>query len=557
MKNNLKKHVLLFSFCLLIFSGCKKDKDTHPEVQTREITVLSPVRIAIKGTIVTKGSYTTIDHGFIYGTNSNLSETFGTKISLGAEVQEGEFSKEITNIYNNGYGVIYARAYITNSNGTVYGQTISAQLPQIGASSMVPTMGKSGDLITINGQFYSLKKDEVSITFAGVLAKVTEVTSTLIKVEVPKGINTNSAGYYSNQIPVILLMGGQSLNVSYSFRLVPTFSSFSPAAGPAGTLVTITGDNISGNYSYNSVKVSFGQVQGSISSYGPNGIVVSVPGSLTAINNDISVEIDGVKSVLPGQFTLTPHTVTSISPTSGLSGGSFSIFGTNFSSNYSTYPIVTIGNIPASVSYVSSGQLNVTIPTNLPAGEYKVLVISGPFSIEATQKLTVKELSVSSFSPLSGGVGKEITLQGNFIPNQYYQVYFGSTASSTTASSSTSLKTAVPYGISPGNVRISVKNGAQSADAPGNFTVLAPAITSFSPTSGVAGTVVTISGSGFNQYASNNTVKFGTVSTIVLSATESSITVAVPSNLNPGAMKISILNNGQTIVSADNFTVTN
>ena len=92
-----------------------------------------------------------------------------------------------------------------------------------------------------------------------------------------------------------------------------------------------------------------------------------------------------------------------------------------------------------------------------------------------------------------------------------------------------------------------------------NFKVLAPSITAISPTSGVAGTVVTISGNGFSSSTFYNTVKFGTTNTpTILSATESTIRVLVPSNLTPGAMKISVTNGyGQTVVSPMNFTVTN
>ncbi|MFC5283908.1 IPT/TIG domain-containing protein [Pedobacter alpinus] len=52
-------------------------------------------------------------------------------------------------------------------------------------------------------------------------------------------------------------------------------------------------------------------------------------------------------------------------------------------------------------------------------------------------------------------------------------------------------------------------------------------------------------------------MKFGTISTTVLTATSNRITVAVPSNITPSAMKISVTVNGQTITATDNFTITN
>jgi hypothetical protein len=55
-----------------------------------------------------------------------------------------------------------------------------------------------------------------------------------------------------------------------------------------------------------------------------------------------------------------------------------------------------------------------------------------------------------------------------------------------------------------------------------------PIITSFSPASGPVGTVVTISGSGFNTTAANNFVFFGRVKANVSSATSTSLTTTVP-----------------------------
>jgi hypothetical protein len=98
--------------------------------------------------------------------------------------------------------------------------------------------------------------------------------------------------------------------------------------------------------------------------------------------------------------------------------------------------------------------------------------------------------------------------------------------------------------------------GGQTVTAPGTFTVTVPTITSFSPTSGVAGTVVTITGTGFNS-AYGAGVNFGSISASVLSVTSSTIKAIVPSNTGNGAMKITVTSGGQTVVSADNFTVTN
>lgn len=64
---------------------------------------------------------------------------------------------------------------------------------------------------------------------------------------------------------------------------------------------------------------------------------------------------------------------------------------------------------------------------------------------------------------------------------------------------------------------------------PYNFsTLIVPSITSFSPLSGVAGSTVTITGTGFNTSPANNLVFFGGAKAIVNTASSTSLTVTVP-----------------------------
>jgi hypothetical protein len=191
----------------------------------------------------------------------------------------------------------------------------------------------------------------------------------------------------------------------------------------------------------------------------------------------------------------------------------------------------------------------------LATGSYSFVLTAGPNSVTAPQKFTVTAPSISSFSPASGPVNSQVTINGTFVAGQYYTVNFGSYSTSAYASASNSLTVYVPQGIS-GALKISVVIGGQTVTAPGTFTVTVPAITSFSPTSGVAGTVVTITGTGFNStYGAG--VNFGSINASVLSVTSTTIKAIVPSNTGNGAMKITVTSGGQTVVSTDNFTVTN
>jgi hypothetical protein len=80
-------------------------------------------------------------------------------------------------------------------------------------------------------------------------------------------------------------------------------------------------------------------------------------------------------------------------------------------------------------------------------------------------------------------------------------------------------------------------------------------ITSFSPSSGNAGTVVTINGTAFDATLANNTVKFGDITATVNAVTSTALVVTVPAGAANGAQKISVTVGGKTVTSASDFTV--
>jgi len=560
MNQKRKIGTLLFILLSLVFfQSCEKEDFEHPEVKSISITSLSPVKVKIIGEITHKGKFVISDYGFVYSTSSSVSIENGTKVSFGNEISEGTFSKDVAiNLPSNYTRTVYARTYLTNEKGTAYGDVLSVQLPGISSSGLNPTSGKAGDKITIQGSFSSLSKEDVSIFVGNIAAKIESVSPSQVVFEVPSGISTSS--YYSNQVPVSINISGQSITVTSYFTLRPTFTDYSPKSATIGSTITLTGNNLSSSALYNSsVKIYFGNAYTTSYSISSTGLTVTIPTSITSEKFQIAIEIDGVKTTLPGEFTISLPTITSLSATTTWPGSSLTINGNNFNNYYNT---VSIGDIAASVSTYSSSstQLYVNIPSNLPEGEHSIKVFSGTTFVTAPIKLKVKSASFSGFSPASGSPGREITLSGDFNPNASYSVYFGSTQYSTTYSSTgTSMKVNVPSSLDAGDVKITIKSGSTSITHADNFTVLAPSITSISPTSGVAGTLVTITGNGFGPNIYNNSVKFGTTATpSIVSATESTLKVLVPSNLTPGAMKISVTNNyGQTVVSPMNFTVTN
>jgi gliding motility-associated-like protein len=86
-----------------------------------------------------------------------------------------------------------------------------------------------------------------------------------------------------------------------------------------------------------------------------------------------------------------------------------------------------------------------------------------------------------------------------------------------------------------------------------NATVV-PAITSFTPSSAVAGATVTITGTNFDPIPANNVVAFNGTLAVITASTATSITTTVPVGATTGGITVTVGCN--TATSATNFTVT-
>src|SRR5206468_12162096 len=94
----------------------------------------------------------------------------------------------------------------------------------------------------------------------------------------------------------------------------------------------------------------------------------------------------------------------------------------------------------------------------------------------------------------------------------------------------------VPSGATTGNVVVTV-GGVASNGVSFTVTVPAPNITSLNPTSGFAGTSVTISGANFGATQGTSTVKFNGIAAMPTSWSATSIVVPVPTGATTGNVR--------------------
>ncbi len=177
--------------------------------------------------------------GLVQGTDGNF---YGTTMG-GGTLFEGAYGEgtifkitlagTLTTLYSGPDGWNPLSGLMQATDGTFYGTTggtIFSLCAGLGwFTEELPNYGKVGATIDILGT----KLTGASyVTFNGIAAAFTIVSPTLIQATVPPGATT---GYVR-----VMLPSGR-IPSNKKFRVTPQITSFTPASGPAGTLVTITG----------------------------------------------------------------------------------------------------------------------------------------------------------------------------------------------------------------------------------------------------------------------------------------------------------------------------
>src|SRR6266851_3023502 len=132
------------------------------------------------------------------------------------------------------------------------------------------------------------------------------------------------------------------------FAAGPSITSLSPTSGPSGTSVTITGSHFGS--SQGTSTVTLGGVAAQVSSWGNGSIVALVPSGIANGAVGVVVTVSGTASNSVN-FTINNPvpSISSLSPTSGASGISVTITGSNFGSTKGS-STVTFGGVTASTT---------------------------------------------------------------------------------------------------------------------------------------------------------------------------------------------------------------
>jgi hypothetical protein len=320
----------------------------------------------------------------------------------------------------------------------------------------------------------------------------------------------------------------------------PIVRSFSPVKGPAGTLVTIIGNNFTG-----ATSTTFGDTLATSFNIVSDTLITATVGAGASGAVVVTTPV-GTGSLNGFTYQLPPPVIHSFAPVTGPPGTKVFISGSGFSTvtqiGFGGTPATSFGIVADTLVYAlvgtgSSGKITVLSPNGSDSlGVFTFIDTTTPPPPPPPPPPPVA-LDLSSFSPTSGQTGTPVTLKGISFTGATAVSFGGTPARSYTIVSDSVLVAVVGTGTS-GQVWVTGPNGMDSL--PG-FTYSQPvqlvySITSFSPTSGNTGTTITIRGTNLNGATS---VRFGDSLAASFAVTSDSTIIAFVGNGASGEVNVS------------------
>src|SRR5256712_200336 len=212
----------------------------------------------------------------------------------------------------------------------------------------------------------------------------------------------------------------RTISIKTNTQLTPVYRiatiSLSPQIGPAGTIITVTGKNFASNsavtilYDNNTITTEPATV--TTDSTGSFTGSITVPSSSGAGPHTVKAT-DASNHPASAQFSVmtTPVATISLNPTSGPTGTTVNISGSNFAANSGitiSYDNSTIATNPVIITTDSTGSFagSITVPTSSGAGTHTVKAADAS-SNSASASFTVTTPAIT-LNPTSGPTGTTV-----------------------------------------------------------------------------------------------------------------------------------------------------
>jgi hypothetical protein len=391
-------------------------------------------------------------------------------------------------------------------------------------TNFTPFAGSANTNVTVGGAHFA---GVTNVSFNGKPGTGLIVTLEYsLTVNAPNGVTTG---------PITVIGTNGSYTTTSNFFVPPVITGFSPPAGRSGTNVLLLGNNFLGT-----TAIFFGATgTTNFSVLSNNAVRVTVP--IGAQTGKLTLVAPGGSFQTTSNFVIQP-TIFGFSPGFGPVGTSVTITGANF--NVGT-PSVKFGGVPtATPTGITFSQLTAVVPSGATSGPVTLTTTDGNFT---TANLFYLPANITTFTPTNSAPGTTVRITGVNFTNAS-SVTFNGTAASFVVTNNTTIGAIVPNGFSTGPISVTTPAGTTNSSS---LFYAAPVVTSFSPTHGLPGTNVVISGSNF---LGASIVRFnGTNANFTAPTNNTRLVAVVPNGAQTGP--ITIVAPAGTNTSATNFVL--
>ncbi len=433
-----------------------------------------------------------------------------------------------------------------NVRGPRFRVTQAAPAPAI--SGFEPETGAAGTEVVIEGEHFSPRLAENQVRLGDRPVVVRSANPNALRVIIPGGA---ASGAFSVHVDGA---GSVTSEASFTIGTGTSVSGFEPALGPPRTRVTLTGTGFHRSRARN--RVYLGEQRARVLRASETELVVEVPRRDPQSGRWL-VDVRGAgRAYSEREFQVRYEPVVrEMSPSFGAPGTRVTLIGDHFGSDVRQIT-ATLGETNLVVRDLSAQRLVVEVPQGATDGRIAITV-AGLGPARAPEDFdVVQPVSVTAFSPRSGGAGTEVTITGRGFSAEAERntVTLSGQRAEVVRASAEELVVRVPEAAS-GALVVAVANAGEDRTQQPFVVTRVPVITSFSPAQGPAGTAVTIEGRNFGTRTGLVRVQIGDRNAQVVSASGTALRVVIPSQAATGRLRVTVRLQGSAESDQD-FTVT-
>ena len=326
----------------------------------------------------------------------------------------------------------------------------SPELPAI--TSFSPGTGGVGANVTLTGTKFN---GATQVKFNGVATPFTVNSATQISTTVPAGATTG-------KITVTTPTGTATSAATFTVELTPAITSLTPGSGAVGAAVVIAARNLNG-----ATAVKFNNVnQPAFIVNSGTQITTTVPTGATSGRVTVTTAAGTATSTDVFNVSTVPS-ISGFTPATGGVGISVGIDGANLNGTTA----VRFNGVNAVTFTVNSAvHLTATVPAGATTGLISVTTPDGSAN-SAGSFLVVSVPSITGFTPASGAVGGNVTIDGGNFTGAT-AVRFNGVNAAFTVNSPTRINATVPASATTGTLTVTTPGG--TVTSAGSFSLVTP-----------------------------------------------------------------------------------